>query len=57
MEWLQVLWQDNEESSSLRKTEELTMVAKDDVAWSLFGGDESDSDVDSDDDSGVDSDD
>ena len=43
MEWRQVLWQDNDESSSHKK-KEVTMVAKDNAAWSLFGDDESDSD-------------
>ena len=38
MEWRQLLWQDNNESSKVcRKiTKEVKMVAKDDVAWSLF---------------------
>jgi len=42
LEWRQLLWQDNEKSSKVRRkrTKEVKMVAKDDVAWSLFGDDE-----------------
>ena len=45
LEWRQLLWQDNEESSKVRRkrTKEVKMMAKDDVAWSLFGDDEEES--------------
>jgi hypothetical protein len=45
LEWRQLLWQDNEKSSKVRRkrTKEVKMVAKDDVAWSLFGDEEEES--------------
>ena len=42
VEWRQLLWQDNEKSSKVhrKRTKDVKMVAKDDVAWSLFGDEE-----------------
>jgi len=42
LEWRQLLWQDNEKSSKVRRkrTKDVKMVAKDDIAWSLFGDEE-----------------